>query len=97
MARRTRDPKHDAFTREKIQTSQLVNRLTGHALGELKIEMSDSQVRAALGLLKKTLPDLKQTEIIGDGARPLEHHHIVERIESKLSRLAPRDQTAGDI
>lgn len=50
------NPKHDARTREKIQTSQLVNRLSEHALG--KVEMTTTQVTAGLGLLKKTLPDL---------------------------------------
>ena len=48
--------KHDDNTRAKIQTSQLVNRLTKHVLGE--VDMSSSQVSAALGLIKKRLPDL---------------------------------------
>jgi hypothetical protein len=54
---------HDENTRKKIQASQLINRLTNHVLKDL--DMSATQVNAALGLLKKTLPDLKQVEIDG--------------------------------
>ncbi len=59
---------HDYKTREKIRTTQLVNRLTDHALG--KIQLSTSQVRSIEVLLKKTLPDLQQTTIEG-GDTPL--------------------------
>ena len=51
-------------TRNKIRTSQLINRLYGHAVGE--IEMTPTQVRAAEVLLKKTLPDLTAAEITQD-------------------------------
>lgn len=47
---------HDDRTREKIQTSQLVNRLTNHILNNA--EMSSTQIRAAEILLNKTLPNL---------------------------------------
>jgi len=52
---------HTEEVRRKIQASQLVNRLTDHVLG--KVEMSRTQVTAALGLLKKVLPDLVAAEI----------------------------------
>lgn len=42
--------------RSKIQNSQILSRLIGHAEGS--VEMSATQVSAALGLLKKALPDL---------------------------------------
>ncbi len=42
--------------RLKIQTSMLINRLTSFVNGEVKMEAA--QVTAALGLLKKALPDL---------------------------------------
>ena len=48
---------HQDDVRAKIQTSQLVNRLTDHALGA--IELSPTQVRAIEILIKKTLPDLQ--------------------------------------
>lgn len=47
--------------RLKIQTSQLINRLTSFINGDVKLEAA--QVTAALGLLKKSLPDLAATDI----------------------------------
>lgn len=47
---------HPEEVRQKIQTSQLVNRLTAFINGE--IELSPHQVTAALGLIRKTMPDL---------------------------------------
>lgn len=64
MAPRSRRINHDENTRKKIQASQLINRLTDHILKDK--DMSATQVNAALGLLKKTLPDLKQVEIDGN-------------------------------
>lgn len=61
MAARTRKIRHDDETRAKIQTSQLINRLSAHVFG--KVELSPTQVRAVEILLKKTLPDLSSTEI----------------------------------
>jgi len=59
---------HQAIVRERIQTSQLINRLEGHALGD--IEMTQSQMKAAEILLRKSLPDLSSvalTNADGDG------------------------------
>ena len=47
---------HPEIVRQRIRTSQLVLRLTNHAHG--RVEMSATQVTAALGLLRKSLPDL---------------------------------------
>lgn len=69
MAARTRKVRHDDFTRAKIQTSQLVNRLQNHVDG--KVELSSTQVTVALGLLKKALPDLASTQISGDEDKPV--------------------------
>jgi hypothetical protein len=55
---------HPEKVRERIRTSQLVNRLTDHAFG--KCEMSATQVTAALGVLKKSLPDLSAVEHSGE-------------------------------
>lgn len=63
------NPKHDARTRAKIQTSQIINRLMKFINGE--VEMSASQVTASLGLLKKSLPDLQSIEMTGE----LNHNH----------------------
>ena len=59
MAKRL-NPRHQEMVREKIRASQLVNRLEDHILGET--DMCNTQVTAALGLLRKVVPDLKATE-----------------------------------
>ena len=57
---------NDNNTRLKIQTTQIQKRLTDHVLGTTvngkPVELSATQVTAALGLLKKTLPDLQSIE-----------------------------------
>lgn len=50
--------------RAKIKTGMVLGALVEHALG--KKEMSASQVTAALGLLRKALPDLNATELSGN-------------------------------
>ena len=61
---------HDYKTRQKIQTSQLVNRLTSHALSDEDV-MTTSQVRAAEILLKKTLPDTQAIQVTGEDGGPV--------------------------
>ena len=70
MAARTRKVRHDDETRKKIQTSQLINRLTSHAFG--KVELDNSQVRSIEILLKKSLPDLAHMTHRGDADQPME-------------------------
>ncbi len=55
---------HQDDVRAKIQASQLVNRLTDHALG--LIELSNTQVRAIEVLLKKCIPDLQAVTLDGN-------------------------------
>lgn len=50
--------------RAQIQAGALVQRLNKHALGLLPKPMTDSQIRAAVDLLRKVLPDLKQMELV---------------------------------
>ncbi len=60
------NPRNAESTRQKIQVTQLINRLQGHALG--KIEMTPTQIDAAKFLLNKRIPN-PPTEISGpDGA-----------------------------
>lgn len=54
---------HSELVRERIRTKAIVNRLTNHVLG--RIEMSATQVTAALGLIRKTVPDLQAIEHSG--------------------------------
>lgn len=69
MAARTRKVQHDQKTRDKIQASQLINSLQNHVLG--KVDMKPTQVAAALGLLKKTVPDLSAVQHTGEDGGPL--------------------------
>lgn len=61
-------PRHDAATREKIKTSQLINRLNAFALSELDptsgepVQMSSAQVKAAETLLDRVLPKMQSIE-----------------------------------
>lgn len=71
MAARIRK-QHQDEVRARIQTSQLVNRLTDHALG--KIELTNTQVRSIEILLKKSIPDLQSVELTGDPENPV---HLV--------------------
>lgn len=59
MAARLR-PRHQDEVREKIRASQLVNRLEDHVLGD--VDMKPTQVTAALGLLKKCVPDMTENK-----------------------------------
>lgn len=71
--------------RLKIQTSQLINRLTNFINGE--VELTAPQVTAALGLLKKALPDLQAVELTGDEDNPVETR---QKITVELVRASPR-------
>ena len=68
MAARKRPSPGRAWTpdvvRERIQTALLVNRLSDHAFG--KVDMTQTQMRAAEILLNKTLPNLSAVEHSGE-------------------------------
>lgn len=78
MAARTLRPKHTDEIRNKIRASQLVNRLENHVFGE--VEMNSTQVTAALGLLKKCVPDIQAIQHSGDADNPL----MLAMIERKI-------------
>lgn len=73
--------------REKIQGSQIINRLSKHVMGE--VEMTASQVNAAKTLLGKVIPDLKAVEHSGDADNPLTHRHQV--LERRIVDPTDRD------
>jgi hypothetical protein len=60
------DPKCDERTRGKIKTIQLVNLLQQHAFGDAQID--PCRQKSIEILLRKTLPDLSQTELVGSVA-----------------------------
>ena len=68
-----------ANVRERIRTSMLVNRLTDHALG--KVRMTPSQVRAIEILLRKALPDLQATELSGGLDVTMSHEQALDQLE----------------
>ena len=53
--------------REKIKATLIINKLENHIL--IGDEMSASQVSAALGLLRKAVPDLSSVELKGTGEK----------------------------
>lgn len=57
------NPRHQQSVRDKIRSSQLINALENHVLKGKPLE--SSQVTAALGLLKKCVPDLSSAELTG--------------------------------
>ncbi len=69
MAARTNKPNHDTKTKRLMAASQLLNRLTSHANGE--IEMTASQVNAAKIVIGKSIPDLKAMEVTGKDGGPV--------------------------
>ena len=70
MAARKRKITLSDSWKEKIQASQIMNRLLKHVEGE--IELSGTQVKAADILLKKVVPDLARTENTGADGGPQE-------------------------
>lgn len=61
---------HPDEVKAKIQASQLINRLTKHALSSDPV-MDASQVTAAVKLLNKVVPDLKAVEHTGPDGGPV--------------------------
>jgi hypothetical protein len=57
--------------KEKIRAGVILDRLIKHVNGE--IEMTNSQIKAADILLKKTVPDLARTEVTGKDGEPQQH------------------------
>lgn len=68
---------HQQEVRDKIQASQLVNRVNAIAMGE--VEANPTQLNAALGLLRKVLPDLSNVQLSGDDENPVNVKHIGAR------------------
>jgi len=69
MAARTRKIVLSEEWKEKIQASQLMNRLMKHFEGE--IELTRTQIDVAKILLSKIVPDLARTEMTGKDGKDL--------------------------
>ena len=72
---------HPDEVRRRIQASQLINRLQNHALSEKEL-MTPSQIQAATILLKKAMPDLSSTELVGNTEKPIEHKLKIEFVRA---------------
>lgn len=82
MAARIRKLVHDEETRKRIQTSQLINRLSDHVFG--KVELTPAQVRSAEILLRKTIPDLSAVQHSGE----LDVRRAAEVSDDELANIA---------
>lgn len=78
------NPKLTAEWREKIKTSMLINRLNDFVEG--KVEMSAAQVTAALGLLRKNLPDLSAGDV---SVTVTQVNQLLDQISDQRKPLLP--------
>ena len=88
-------PSDAAFekTREKIKSSQLINALMDHVLEKNnRGDMKPSQVTAALGLLKKRLPDLQATELSGPGGKDLFNDMTSDDLNARIKELESKSK-----
>lgn len=70
MHKKLLSPARAEEVRQKIRAALLVKKLEDHVItGE---ELSASQVSAALGLLRKAVPDLAAVTVSGDPDNPIE-------------------------
>ncbi len=74
-------------TRNKIRTTMLINRLQDFVFG--KCTMTPSQVRTALAVLRKNLPDLKPVKVEYEAALS-----YVDAIREASSRREVLDRDA---
>lgn len=65
--------RHQEMVKDKIRASQLINRLENHVLEGGECLLRPEQVTAALGLLKKIVPDVKAIEHSGPEGGPIEY------------------------
>lgn len=91
------NPRHQDAVREKIKASQLINRLTNHALGLLKKPMDATQVAAARAVLDKAIPNAPQhsfvqQELSGPNGGPIEQK--IEQAEPR-PRMTPEEWLAA--
>lgn len=85
MAATKRNAMLIAEAREKIRTTQLINRLQDHAFGT--VEMTDTQIKATAILLKKSLPDLQAITHSGDPESPIKHEHSLEAAQEAAKAI----------
>lgn len=66
------------MVRQKIQASAIIHRLQQHVQGD--VDMTATQVTAALGLLDRSVPKLAQVQHTGDDeGGPIRHVFVWEK------------------
>lgn len=85
-----RNPRTAEEMRAKIEAGKIINALKSYVHGET--EMEPAQVTAALGLLRKVLPDKAETEHTGESTvvHVLDSGAVLGRL---VPELAGRDET----
>lgn len=78
---------HPEEVRQKIQASQIINRLNAHIKSDKPL-MEASQVAAAKILLGKVIPDLKAIELGGKNGGPVQFQDVSKMSDDELSRIA---------
>lgn len=78
-----------SYTRNRIQAAKIIDRLQSHVYGE--VNMSPSQVAAAMGLLRKVLPDLQAIEHKGN----VDSKAIVQVISYARDTMTLHQMTPG--
>jgi len=73
--------------RATIKAGMLITRLTDHVKGE--VDLSPTQVQAALGLLKKCVPDFASMDLVPKN-NITQNLHIVQTDSNHLTQLAQR-------
>lgn len=95
--------------RSAIQTTQLVKRLQGFALGEKEnrgkagedpkpIEIDPARLRAIEILLRKSLPDLQAVTVSGDPDNPIKTEEVgagAAKLAAFIDGIAERSAKAG--
>lgn len=89
------NPQQTERSRNAIATTQIIKRLNAFVIGEedengKKVEMQPHQVTAALGLLKKVIPDLQSVE----GDLKVTHSH--EDTLAALEAAATAEEAHSD-
>lgn len=72
--RASKSPMYAESVRARIRAGGIAKRLEEHVLG--KVEMTASQVSAALGLLRKVVPDQQYIEHTGRDGGPIQYSEV---------------------
>ena len=83
-------------TRDRIQSGMLVHCLQSHVVGEL--DLKPTQVQSALGLLRKTIPDISESKALNiniDGSlSSLSDADLMDAIEHVRQQIAATRQSS---